>query len=381
MENFDKIMVLQLVSYIAPGAPATRKEARGDELFLRPEIGFTPNWYHMRLGIDFGRRWHCDPSYRLETRVQMAKELKKTFPGIPIGLLDDTEVPDVLTGAFGVLLIPAIYGAPLQFYANDWPDCKPILASVQDVLRLEPPDLQSNAFFCEFMEQLEWINRKVGVVKGFIVGQGVLNNAFRLRGEKIFRDVIKDPNAAQHLFECIATTIIEVAKTVHDFQAKTGFNVRFFTISNCLVNMVSPQTYRDLLFPYDFKISECFAAIGIHNCAWNATPYLSFYSTIPNVGYIDMGIESDLDLARQLFPKARRAVMYRPTDIYSKSLSELKKEFEEIARRLGPCDLVLADLDLNVPDKKIKEIYQLCMEISEKYENSTQWTQNRSLGQ
>ena len=38
-----------LISYIAPGAPATRRPAAGGEARLRPEIGFTPLWYRTAL--------------------------------------------------------------------------------------------------------------------------------------------------------------------------------------------------------------------------------------------------------------------------------------------------------------------------------------------
>ena len=47
----------QLISYIAPGAPATRRPAEGNEPFLRPEIGFTPAWYRQHLDISFGERF------------------------------------------------------------------------------------------------------------------------------------------------------------------------------------------------------------------------------------------------------------------------------------------------------------------------------------
>ena len=39
----------QLISYIAPGAPATRRPSPGILPFLRPEIGFTPKWYRGAL--------------------------------------------------------------------------------------------------------------------------------------------------------------------------------------------------------------------------------------------------------------------------------------------------------------------------------------------
>ena len=71
----------QLISYIAPGAPATRRPAEGDEAFLRPEIGFTPKWYREALGIDFGERWHGDPAYRRETVLAMRDHLGRRFGG------------------------------------------------------------------------------------------------------------------------------------------------------------------------------------------------------------------------------------------------------------------------------------------------------------
>ena len=61
----------QLISYIALSAPATRRPATGNEPFMRPEIGFTPKWYHETHGIDFGKRWHTDPAYREQTLVAM----------------------------------------------------------------------------------------------------------------------------------------------------------------------------------------------------------------------------------------------------------------------------------------------------------------------
>jgi len=57
------VSVQQLISYIAPAAPATRRPAQGHEPFLRPEVGFTPRWYRAALGIDFGRRRHTEVAY------------------------------------------------------------------------------------------------------------------------------------------------------------------------------------------------------------------------------------------------------------------------------------------------------------------------------
>jgi hypothetical protein len=75
----DPAMLPQLISYIAPGAPARRRPATGTEAFLRAEIGFTPSWFRGALGVDFGERWHTDPDYRRESLRAMRAELLLPF--------------------------------------------------------------------------------------------------------------------------------------------------------------------------------------------------------------------------------------------------------------------------------------------------------------
>ena len=89
----------QLRSYIAPGAPATRRPCDGTEAALRIEFGFTPRWYRERLGIDFSERWHLDPQYRRETVVAMKQELNRRFPGLGLGGDAPEETPASLDGA------------------------------------------------------------------------------------------------------------------------------------------------------------------------------------------------------------------------------------------------------------------------------------------
>ena len=81
----------QLISYIAPAAPATRRPAEGNEPFPRPEIGFTPAWYRQHLDINFGERFHTDPAYRRDCIVKMRAELKRRYPGTRTGGIDQPD--------------------------------------------------------------------------------------------------------------------------------------------------------------------------------------------------------------------------------------------------------------------------------------------------
>lgn len=355
----------QLVSYIAPGAPATRRPAEANEPFLRPEIGFTPAWYQQHLDINFGKRFHTDPAYRRECVVKMRSELKRRFSGTQIGGIDRPDAPlDLLTGTYGVCTVAAIYGVPIVYADNNWPNCGHDYLTDEQLARLEPPDLDRNPHFAQLMEQVEWIAAREGRVEGFINWQGVLNNAQRLRGEQLLIHVLEEPGKAQHLFACVCETMIQGLRRLHERQRASGVDVRFVTVSNCLVNLVSPKVYRELLLPFDQKLAAVYGCIGIHNCAWSATPYLEAYAQVPDIGYIDMGIKSALARAKALFPAARRAVMHTPMDAANKTLPEIEADFERLAREYAPCDVVIADLEAGTPDARVAELVELCKKFS-----------------
>ncbi len=359
----------QLISYIAPSAPATRRPASGNEPYLRPEIGFTPQWYHNALGIDFGENWHINPAYRKETILFMREEIKKRFPDSGIGGARRS-ILDLLTGVFGACTIAGIYSIPIRFYKNNWPICEKSNWDENKIDTLQPPDLSTNTFFNELLSQLDWIADHEGEIEGYINWQGILNNAHRIRGENLFYDLIEHPDRCLHLFNCVCTTMTDAAKIIHDRQQLSGVDIRFFTVSNCLVNMISPSHYHDLLLSFDKKISEAFGCIGIHNCAWNATPYMQHYAEVPNLAYIDMGMVSDLAAAKELFPTARRAIMYTPMDLANKSTAAIRTDLETIARDYGPCDVVFADIEDGTPDWRIHFIIEECGRISTEYQST-----------
>lgn len=357
-----------LVSYIALSAPATRRPGKGNEEFLRPEFGFTPKWYRDSIGIDFGERWHSEPEYRRTAVIAMTTEVRRRFPNIPIGTMGESDAPvDLITGIYGASFVASLYGIPIEFQTDNWPWSARKHLDGPEIDKLEPPDLDSSPIFEKMIEQLDWIQRETGNLRGFLNWQGVLNNAYRIRGEDIFLEMIREPERVHHLFSCVASTMIEAAQRLYARQREAGFDNQHFTVSNCLVNMVSPKHYAEFLLSHDRNIAKTFGQIGVHNCAWNADPYLEDYASIPNVSYVDMGMQSNLNKAKKLFTNGRRALMYTPMDVRDKDNNELRSDMEKIAEQYGPCDLVFADIESGTPDQKIINLFQMCIEISDKH--------------
>lgn len=353
----------QLISYIAPSAPATRRPASGSEPPFRVEIGFTPNWYRSKLDIDFSEQWHNEAQYRKKTVIAMRDDLERRFPDRKVGVLAENSL-DLLTGVFGACTVAAIYGIPIIYNKNNWPNCEHKPLTEAEITTLTPPDLDKNPFFQKLLNQVEWIEKDQGNVIGFINWQGVLNNAHRLRGEELFIDMYINPESVIHLMDCVCTTMIDAAKRLHKRQKLSNVECQFFTISNCLVNMISPEQYRDFVMPFDLRIAQEFCSLGIHNCAWNADPYIEYYAQIPNLGYIDMGIKSDLAKLKSYFPEARRSVMYTPMDLNLKSIDEIRNDMKRIANLYAPCDIVVADIEEGTPDEKINQFLRMIDEIN-----------------
>ena len=356
----------QLISYIALGAPAIRRPSSVNLPFMRPEIGFTPNWYHQSTGIDFGEKYHTNPGYRKESVLKMRDEIDHRFPGNKIGKYDK-ETQDLLTGLYGACSIAAIYGVPVKYEKDQWPVNEHVHISSGEMNDVSSPDLSNNSFFQSILKQVDWMAQNEGKVYGFMNWQGVLNNAQRIRGQELFTDFYNNPDGVKNLLDKVCITMIDAAKILQQRQKESGVEYTFFTVSNCLVNMLSPELYNEFILPFDQRIANSFETIGIHNCAWNANPYLDDYSSVPKVGYIDMGMDSDLEKARTLFPETRRAIMYTPMDLANKSISEIKTDMKLIAKNYGPCDIVAADIEFGTPDEKVMTLIKICNDISAKY--------------
>ncbi len=332
---------------------------------MRPEIGFNPSWFHEFCGIDFSEKWHTEVGFRLKCHETMRREIQKRFPGYTIGEASQDEPYDLLTGVYGIGILDSIFNRPLQYSQSQWPVPTGAKLTDDDILSLKIPDLSDNPFFMNVLDQIDRIYKYTGCVRGFLNWQGNLNTAFRFRGESVFLDLVDQAGPAEHLLDVISDTYIQGVKMLYAKQREYGQTYDFCTIANCTVNMVGPEVYKSRLLKYDQKIANEFPIIGVHNCAWTVTPYLDIYSQIPNVAYIDMGIDSDLKKAREVFPEARRNCLYKSIDLKNKTNREIRQDFKYIAENLAPCDVGMPDIECDVPDAKIMFAMDLCQEFSE----------------
>ena len=95
------------------------------------------------------------------------------------------------------------------------------------------------------------------------------------------------------------------------------------------------------------------------------TPYVHELAKLPKVGYLDMGMMSDMRLVRELFPETRRAVMYSPVKFHDTPIEEIRADMRRIYDELAPCDVVTADIQAETPDTRVIALLGICRELED----------------
>ncbi len=358
--------VLKLRNHIPIASPARREPADGTETDMRVSLGFEPMWYSKRCNVEFSEKWHKDPYYRHETLKVMKEELVKRFPTVSYWDTSKTEDLATISGCYGAYVIPRVFGIPLLYYPDRWPELDPTKKlSIEDIEKLDPDKLLEGPFVEELFSQMDTIEKEWGKIHGYLNWQGVLNNAIHIHGENVFLEFYDKPDFIKHFFSIITEVMIRLAKAVQKRQRESGFYINQFSVSNCTLNMIAPEVYEEFILPLDTEIAENFERFGVHTCNWNVTPYIDVLRRLPKVGYIDMGMMSDMVRVKEVFPDARRAVMYSPNTLHVADINTIKRDMETIFNAIAPCDLVMADITWDTSDERVNELLTICRNLEE----------------
>jgi hypothetical protein len=353
--------VLKLRNHIPIGGPARREPADGTEGAMRVSLGFEPAWFHRRCGVDFSEKWHADPYYRYDSLRLMKAELVRSFPTVTDWDLANPQDLATLSGIYGINIITSLYGLPVIYAADRWPVLSHARKlSLAQIETLSAAKLLQSPFVEKLLRQMDIIQSEWGKIHGYLNWQGVLNNAFHLRGQEIFIDFYDRPEFVHQLFATLCEVMIRLTRLVQAKQRQSGFTIDQLSVSNCVVNMISPDAYREFVYPYDRKIALSFERFGVHTCNWDITPYIKVVRELPNLGYLDMGMMSDLKKVRSMFADVRRAVMYSPVTLQDAPLNVIEEDMRRVYAELAPCDIVMADVQADTPDERVNAILKIC---------------------
>jgi hypothetical protein len=317
--------------------------------------------------VSFTEQWHRDPLYRHQSLKAMKAELMRAFPSVSYWDPEDDRDLATISGIYGAYPIPHAFGIPLVYREDRWPALDPQRKlSLEEIERLEADRILQSPVVEDIFGQMDIIEQQWGTIHGYLNWQGVLNNAFNLRGQEIFLDMFDKPDLVRHFFTVITEVMISLARKVQKRQRSSGFIVDQLSVSNCVMNMISPENYAEFLRPFDTRIARSFQRFGVHTCNWDVTPYIEVLKELPKLGYLDMGMMSDMQRVRATFPDTYRAVLYSPVKLQEGSLSDIRRDMERIYNDLGPCDLVMADIQSTTADERVQGLLETCEQIAGK---------------
>jgi hypothetical protein len=320
--------------------------------------GFMPEWWQAEHGICFGREFHLNPIVHRDTLARMDAILSERFGDLPNFFCgDDYANSWPMERRYGDGLMLAVFGGRVAFDdASGHPHPDLLSLSDEEALGLSAPDVENSPVLkLLFEDWREPALRRTGEL-GF---EGLINILYYLRGQQVFLDVHEGTDVFRHLSEVVSETLTGVVRRFRRWQDPVGAKPTHFVNCDCLINMLSPKTYRERLLQYEHRFHESFDLFGIHTCNWTVDPYLDALAEIAKLDYLDMGPDSDLDKVHQLFPELRPSVFVKQDDVRHLPLADLKKKVAELCRRLGRGYLLLADLPAGTSDDSIRMIYEV----------------------
>ena len=355
--------IKKLRNHVPIGGLSTREPVDGTENPLRVSLGFSPAWYHERCGVSFTEKYSTDPYYRFECLTKMKAELKCAFPSVPYW--DSSNREATLSGVYGLGVVPGAFGMPILYAPDRWPtlDHNRRL-SLETIEGLTVAEVLGSPQVDDLFRQMDIIEKEWGMIFGYPNWQGVLNTAFNLRGQEIFTDMYDRPELVHHFLGVIADVMIWLATTVEERQRASGFDIDLLSVSNCVMNMISPDAYKEFVYPHDRRIAESFDRFGVHTCEWDVTPYIEVLSELPKLGYLDMGMMSDMARVRRTFPDTHRVVICSPYILEDSDPKTIEKDMTEIYTKLGPCDVVVDDIHPDVPDERVRDLLEICDRVA-----------------
>jgi hypothetical protein len=161
-----------------------------------------------------------------------------------------------------------------------------------------------------FDEQIQQIkndpSRQLRVIPPFFWGtsgraaiHGAMTSAQKLLGERFFMAMITEPELCWDIMNLIGKAFIVLCRHFSEIADLPITNVH---VGECSACMVSPKLIEKFVAPVTSKIGEQLGPVRLHSCG-PSTNHLQAFSKITNLYSLDLGGETSIKKARQIFGK------------------------------------------------------------------------------
>ena len=263
--------------------------ARLEELDQVPVMPFLTGhynaWFNDMLEGDYWE--HAEAKLKAQVKVQEQYEEVMLYPGI---------WPE-----FGTGIEASSLGGEVRFSQHASPQVEPFLKTVDEIMRLEPPDPHKAGIMPLALDTLKYMIDhapqkyidEFGYLQGCTFVIGPTDVAGLTRGyDKFSMDLYRNPEAAHHLLNVAAEAIIAYA---HAQEEVCGKMWRFMCGDDA-ISFLSQKHFEEFSLPYLQRIFEEFdyAEIKLFHCDGNTTHLLN---CITDIGMNVFNFDQNMDIA------------------------------------------------------------------------------------
>jgi len=345
--------------------PTTAKE------FLPVELVFNPNWWYHTAGISFDESFYFDAETRIQNDITMRRVLYERYGDLGLGEPDPQPRPIIgslhVAGGF---IIPALLGAEIRFQPDAAPQPLPKKLTTEEIETFEKPDFRTTWPMSELIAQMDALETEWGYVVGDMNTDGLLNAAYHFYGQDLFLDFYLAPERVRRFLDIIGELIVDVALYVRERTGSCSISVnrmvehvdpRMFFHANCSVQMISPQSYREMQLPIEQRMAERIQPYGIHHCGDNLHRIAPVYAELP-LTMVGVGWGSDVAAVREALPDAFLNLRLSPIRMLQCTPQEIAEDTERLllaARPLEQAGICCINMDYGTPDDNIFAMFEV----------------------
>lgn len=339
---------------------------------MRLNLTFHPKWYYKFAKVSFDSAFFLDPIERIERDFVMCLFLHENLPSL-------MPTPPQRRSLLGSNLIACGYlfsqiaGCEVIFLPDDSPQVVCGKVDIDRAIEMTDIVLKDNPIWKAIVNQTEQLCTVYGYYLPFINLMGVQNIALDLMGEELFLAYYTEPDSVKILLK----NITNILKEAGLFFSKQNKNISFgvsnssqffsnvgFITSNCSVNLISNDLYRNFLLPCDIELSKTFSGFGIHHCGSNMERYIDSYLLIEDLAFIEIGYGSDY---RAVIEKCRNkniSLRYSAVKLANTDIDTIAEELETMLKFAhdSGADIALScvGIDDTVSVEKAEKFIKLC---------------------
>lgn len=276
-------------------------------------------WMAESLGVRFDRDYYFDPGKRHAVDCRCNEYAAERFGGMRLfysesnlGRIDYWDKSQVLIGGIQPnMILGMLLGA--DFVAGDDKDADitPHCLAGKDVGDLPAPEsLLEHQLIHLFEEQILRVQdghygqlRAIGPffwdLSGRAAIHGVMTSAQKLIGEAVFMDMVTRPDACIEIMRWIAEVYVMLCR---HFSQIAELPISEVHVGECSSCMVGPEMIERFVVPATSEIGEKLGPIRLHSCG-PSTNHLEAFSKIDNLQSLDLGGDSSIGKARDVFGK------------------------------------------------------------------------------